>query len=215
MIRIASGEWLHGLLDDGPDDAGVLGEQVVPAHARLAGQAGRDDDDVGAGGVRVVVRADHAGVVPDHRRGLGKVEALALRQPLDDVDEDDVGDARLRDALGGSRADVAGADDGDLVPGHDSKDSFGLRDVSNSRTGGAGHDPGLSKSAPLAGRELALTNPARATRLRAAPGARRPAPGRWSVLDTGAGGPYVVADAYGVALEVLGEHRGENLRLRS
>ena len=119
MIRMLSGEWLHGLLDDGPDDPGVLGEQVVPAHARLAGQARCDDDDVGAGGVRVVVRSDHARVVPNNGRGLGEIEALALRQPLDDVDENDVGDARLRDALGGRRADVAGADDRDLVAGHD------------------------------------------------------------------------------------------------
>ena len=36
----------RGLLHDGLDDAGVLGQQVVAAHARLAGQAGRDDDDV-------------------------------------------------------------------------------------------------------------------------------------------------------------------------
>ena len=125
----------HRLLDDGPDDPGVLGEQIVAAHARLAGQAGRDDDDIGAGGVRVVVRSDHARVVPDDGGGLGKVEALALRQPLDDVDEDDVGDARLRDALGGRRADVAGADDRDLVAGHDFKTpraaGFGR---SNSRT---------------------------------------------------------------------------------
>jgi len=64
--------------------------------------------------------------VPDHGRGLGKVEALALRQPLDDVDEDDVGDARLRDALGGRRADIAGADDRDLVAGYDLRNSFAL-----------------------------------------------------------------------------------------
>ena len=67
--------------------------------------------------------------MPDHGRGLGKVEALALRQPLDDVDEDDVGDARLRDALGGRRADVAGADDRDLVAGMTSGRLRGLRAI--------------------------------------------------------------------------------------
>ena len=118
MIRIASGECGGGRLDDGPDDAGVLGQQVVPAHPRLAGQARGHDDDVGAGGVGVVVRADDPGVVADDRRRLGEVEALALRQPLDDVDEDDVGQPGLGDALGGRGADVAGADDGDLVAGH-------------------------------------------------------------------------------------------------
>ena len=46
-----------GLLDDGADDPGVLGQQVVAAHARLAGQAGGHDHDVRAGRVGVVVRA--------------------------------------------------------------------------------------------------------------------------------------------------------------
>ncbi len=111
---------LRGLLDDRPDDPGVLGEQVVAAHPRLAGEAGGDDDDVRAGGVGVVVRAGDPGVVADDRRRLGEVEALALRQPLDDVDQDDVGEAGLGDPLGGGGADVAGADDGDLVACHGS-----------------------------------------------------------------------------------------------
>ena len=109
---------LHGLLDDGADDAGVLGQQVVAAHPGLAGQAGGDDDDVRAGGVGVVVRAGDPGVVADDRGRLGEIEALALRQPLDDVDEDDVGQAGLGDPLRGRGADIAGADDGDLVAGH-------------------------------------------------------------------------------------------------
>ena len=124
MIRIASGEWRRRLLDDGADDPGVLGQQVVAAHARLAGQAGGDHDDVRAGRVGVVVRAGDPGVVADDRGGLGQVEALALRQPLDDVDQDDVGEAGLGDALRGRRADVAGTDDGDLVAGHAGWSSF-------------------------------------------------------------------------------------------
>ena len=47
----------------------------------------------------------------DDGRGLGQVERLALRQTLDDVDEDHVGQARLGDALGYGRAHVSGADD--------------------------------------------------------------------------------------------------------
>ena len=117
-IRIASGECGRGLLDDRADDPGVLRQQVVAAHPGLAGEAGGDDDDVGAGRVGVVVGADDPGVVADDRRRLGEVEALALGQALDDVDEDDVGEAGLGDPLGGRGADVAGADDGDLVAGH-------------------------------------------------------------------------------------------------
>ena len=109
---------LRGLLHDRPDDTGVLGQQVVAAHPRLPGQARGHDDDVGAGRVRVVVGADDARIVPDDRGRLGEVEALALGQPLDDVDQDHVGEAGLGDALGGGGADVAGADHGDLVAGH-------------------------------------------------------------------------------------------------
>ena len=119
MIRIAFGRVRRGLLDDGADDAGVLGQQVVAAHPGLAGEARGDDDDVGAGRVGVVVRAGDPGVVADDRCGLGEVETLALRQPLDDVHQDDVGEAGLGDALSGRRADVAGADDGDLVACHE------------------------------------------------------------------------------------------------
>ena len=95
-----------------------LSEQVVAAHPRLPGKPARDDDDVAARGVGVVVRADDPGVMTDDRRRLGQVETLALGQPLDDVDEDDVGETRLGDPLGGGGADVAGSDDGDLVAGH-------------------------------------------------------------------------------------------------
>ena len=117
-MRIASGECFAACSTTDRHDAGVLGQQVVAAHPRLAGEAGGHDDDVRAGGVGVVVRAGDPRIVADDRRGLGEVEALALRQPLDDVDEDDVGQAGLGDALGGRGADVAGADDGDLVAGH-------------------------------------------------------------------------------------------------
>ena len=108
------------LLDHGSDDAGILGQEVVAAHAGLAGQAGGHHDHVGAGRVRIVVRAEHSGVMGDDRRGLGEVETLALGKTFDDIDEHDVGQAGLGDALGGGRADVAGADDGDLVAGHGS-----------------------------------------------------------------------------------------------
>ena len=82
------------------------------------GDARGHDDDVRAGGVRVVVGAGDPRVVADDRGRLGEVEALALGQALDDVHEHDVGQPGLRDALGGGGADVPGADDGDLVAGH-------------------------------------------------------------------------------------------------
>ncbi len=118
MIRIASGECGRALLDDAAHDAGVLGEQVVAAHARLARQPGRDDDDVRAGRVGVVIRADDLHVVAHDRRRLGQVERLALGQTLDDVDQHHVGQAPLGDALRDGGADIAGADDGYLGTRH-------------------------------------------------------------------------------------------------
>jgi len=75
---------------DGLDDRVILHQEVVAGHAGLAGESGRDDDDVGARGVGVVVGAQHPAVEPFHRAGLGEVEPLALGQPFHDVDEDDV-----------------------------------------------------------------------------------------------------------------------------
>ena len=81
----------------------------------LRGQAGGHDDDLRVRGVGVVVGAGDPHVVSDDRGGLGEVQGLALGQSLHDVHENDVGEAGLDDLLGGRRADVAGADDGDLA----------------------------------------------------------------------------------------------------
>ena len=102
------------LLGDGRDDALVRGHEVVAAHAGRARVAGGDDDDVGAGGLLVAVRADHRRLVAEDRAGLVDVERLALREVLDDVDENDVGVVATGDLLRGGRADRARADDGDL-----------------------------------------------------------------------------------------------------
>ena len=64
----------------------------------------------------VAVGADDARVEAFDRRGLPLVERLALRNAFDDVDHDDrARELLLGDALRGRRADVAGADDRDLV----------------------------------------------------------------------------------------------------
>ena len=109
------GAALGELLGDAADDARVLGEEVVAAHARLAREAGRDDADVGALGQRVVAAAGELGVELVDGGGLPEVEGLALRDPLLDIDEDDlVRHVFAGDALCDGRAHVAGADDGDF-----------------------------------------------------------------------------------------------------
>ncbi len=74
---------LLDLLGDLLHDAGVGVEQVVARHARLAGDAGGDDDDVGVGGLIVAVRADDARVESFDRRRLPLVETLALRDSFE------------------------------------------------------------------------------------------------------------------------------------
>src|ERR1035438_4768369 len=106
----------RGLPGDPGNDARVGHHQVVAGHPRLAGEAAGDDHDVAAGTVRVAVAAGDQAVVADHRTGFEQVQRLALRQALDDVDEDDVSVVALDQPLGQGGADVAGADDGDLVP---------------------------------------------------------------------------------------------------
>ncbi len=113
--RIASRRVLHGLLRHRRDDRLVRRDEVVAAHPRRARLAGRDDDDVGAGRLLVAVRADHGRLVAEDGGRLVDVERLPLREVRDDVDEDDVGVVAARELLRARRADVPGADDGDLL----------------------------------------------------------------------------------------------------
>ena len=108
----------HGLLHHRPHDPRVLRQEIVPTHARLPRQPRGHDNDIGAGRIGVIVRAEDPCIVADHRRRLGEIQALARRQPFDDVDQHEVGQARLGDALGGRCAHVPGADHGDLVACH-------------------------------------------------------------------------------------------------
>ena len=96
----------------------VDAEQVVAAHARLAGDAGGDDDHVGAGDVGIVVGAGDLGVEAFDRAALRQVERLALGNALDDVEQDDVAQFLLRGEMGERAADIAGADQRDLLASH-------------------------------------------------------------------------------------------------
>ena len=96
------------------DDRDVLGQEVVAAHARFAGQAGGDDDYVAVGGVLVAVGADDVAVVAFDGGGLHEVEGLALGHAFDDVQQHDVAEFLGGGPMGAGGADVAGSDDGDL-----------------------------------------------------------------------------------------------------
>jgi len=109
------------LLDRGADlahDLGVDAEQVVAAHAGLARDAGGDDDDVGAGDRRVVGAAVDRGVEILDRRGLRDIERLALRHAVDHVEQHDVAELLQADQQRQRAADIARADERDLLTGH-------------------------------------------------------------------------------------------------
>ena len=120
----ADDEGVRGILLDAVadrfHDLQVDADQVVAAHAGLARHAGGDDDHVGACDIGIVVRALVPGIEPVDRRGFGDVETFALGNALRDVEEHDVAEFLQADEMGERAADLAGADERDLVPGHES-----------------------------------------------------------------------------------------------
>ena len=117
MTKASGACWL----DRGADlrhHLGVDADEVVAAHARLARHAGGDDHHIGAGDRGIVVGAGEAGVEALDRRRLGQVERLALRHALDDVAQHDIAQFLQADQERERAADLAGADQRDLLACH-------------------------------------------------------------------------------------------------
>ena len=87
-------------------------------HAGHAREAGGDDDDVRPFDRVIVAAAGHVGVEAVDRAGLHDVERLAGGDAAEHVEQDDVAEFLQADQVGERAADVAGADEGDLVAGH-------------------------------------------------------------------------------------------------
>ena len=105
---------LGRLLSDAAHDVHVDAQQVVAAHSRLARRSRCDDYDIRTRRCRIIVGASYGHVVANDWASFGKVECLALRQVLDDVDQDNVGNISLGQILGGRCADHAGPDHRDF-----------------------------------------------------------------------------------------------------
>src|SRR3546814_2127111 len=101
--------------------------QVVAAHAWLAGDAGRGDDHVRAGDVGIFVGSGDLRVKAFDRAALAKVQRLALRDAFDDVEQDDVAQFLDRRQMSERPADVACADERDLLASHKTSLSYQLR----------------------------------------------------------------------------------------
>ena len=117
-ITNASGQWVFDPLRHLGDHAGVLADQVVADHARRAREAGGDDHHVGALDRRVVGTAGHQRIETVDRARLHDVERLAGRDAAEHVEQHDVAEFLQTDKMGKRTANVAGADQGDLVAGH-------------------------------------------------------------------------------------------------
>ena len=108
-------------LDAGADRVHHLqvdAEQVVAAHAGLPRHAGGDDDHVRAGDVGVGTRPRQLRVEALDRPGFGDVERLALRNAVDDVEEDDVAQFLHGGQMRQRPADLARPDQSNLLSRH-------------------------------------------------------------------------------------------------
>jgi hypothetical protein len=65
-------------------------QQVIPAHARFAGDAGGDHHNVGVYGVGIVIGPDYMHIALLDRQRFQQVETLALRHALHDIDQHDI-----------------------------------------------------------------------------------------------------------------------------
>src|SRR6185436_5296652 len=108
---------LLGVVRDVADDGQVGGHEVVAALAGLAGDARRDDQDVGAGAVGPARRARDVRVIAEDGAVLLEVERLPLRvvRFLRDVEEDDVAELLPGEEGGELAADISGSNEGDLL----------------------------------------------------------------------------------------------------
>jgi hypothetical protein len=102
----------------------VDADEVVAAHAGLAGDAGGDDADVGAGDVGIIVGAGQLDIIALDRAGLGEIERLALRDSFRHVDHDDVAHFADGGEVGQGSADHAGADQRDFLTSHGAAPAF-------------------------------------------------------------------------------------------
>jgi len=96
-------------------DAKVLFEQIIARHSGLARQTGRDHHDIRARDIGVIVGATDTGIRTGERRAFRHVERLALRHPLDHVEEHHVAEFAVRGLLGQYATDIAATNQSDLL----------------------------------------------------------------------------------------------------
>src|SRR5579862_2421938 len=108
--------------DDAFDDVGICFEEIVAGHAGFAREAGGDDDDVAILGGGIITGgggdAEGVGVAGGDGRGFEHVESFTGGRAVENIGEDDIGEAGVDDALGGGGTDEAATDYGNFSTGH-------------------------------------------------------------------------------------------------
>ncbi len=99
-------------------DLDVDAQQVVAAHARLPRDACGHDDDVCASDIGIVLGAGEAHVEAVNRRGFGQVQRLALRQPLDNVEDHNITKLLQRSQMRQRPTDIATTNQCDFLACH-------------------------------------------------------------------------------------------------
>ena len=123
----ASGQWVLMPSATVAMTSAFLPMRSSRRHAGGAREAGGDDHHVGAGDSSVVGAAGEGRVEAVDRAGLRDVERLAGRHAAEHVEQDDVAELLEANQVGERAADITGADEGDLVPGHGASPSEGAR----------------------------------------------------------------------------------------
>src|SRR5262245_13293108 len=106
---------------DLPHDFEVDIKQIVAAHAGLARHARGDDAYIGTFDPIIAIGPDKPGIEIIDGRGFCDIEGLALRDALHDVEEHDVPKLFQSNEVSQRAANLAGADQRNLVTRHDGK----------------------------------------------------------------------------------------------
>ncbi len=111
--RVGGDAFAHGF-----HDLEVDAQEVIAAHAGLAGHTGGDDAHIRARDVGIVLCALEARVEPFGGAGFGNVERLALGRAFGDVEHHDVAQFFECHEVGESAPYLSRADKGNLGSGH-------------------------------------------------------------------------------------------------